>query len=87
VQIGLLPPVDGHPRVPMDRVIAYELDVLGSHGMAAADYPGMLDLIARGVLRPQDLVERVVGLSEAAAALPGFDRARLAGMTMVDPTR
>jgi alcohol dehydrogenase len=39
VQIGLLPPIDGHPRVPMDRVIGWELDVLGSHGMAAADYP------------------------------------------------
>ncbi|WP_166847200.1 alcohol dehydrogenase catalytic domain-containing protein [Isoptericola sp. BMS4] len=87
VQIGLLPPVDGHPRVPMDRVIAYELDLLGSHGMAAADYPGMLDLVARGVLRPQALVERVVGLEEAAAALPGLDREVVAGMTMVDPAR
>lgn len=87
VQIGLLPPVGGHPRVPMDRVIAYELDLLGSHGMAAADYPGMLELVARGMLRPQALVERVVGLEEAAAALPGLDRAVVAGMTMVDPAR
>ncbi|KHL01436.1 zinc-binding dehydrogenase [Sinomonas humi] len=87
VQIGLLPPVDGHPRVPMARVIAWELDVFGSHGMAAADYPGMLALISTGVLEPQKLVERVIGLDEAAALLPGFDTANVAGMTMIDPSR
>jgi len=85
VQIGLLPPVDGHPRVPMDRVIGWELDLLGSHGMAAADYPGMLRLIESGDLRPQDLVERVIDLPAAAGLLPEFDRAAVAGMTMIDP--
>jgi D-arabinose 1-dehydrogenase-like Zn-dependent alcohol dehydrogenase len=87
VQVGLLPPVDGHPRVPMARVIGWELDVLGSHGMAAADYPDMMALIEQGLLRPQRLVERTIGLEEAATLLPGFDRATVAGMTMVDPAR
>ena len=87
VQIGLLPPVEGHPRVPMARVIAWELDVLGSHGMAAVDYPGMLALIERGVLRPERLVERVIDLEEAARMLPVFDQAAPAGMTMIDPQR
>ncbi len=85
VQIGLLPAVEGHPRVPMERVIAWELDLLGSHGMAAVDYPGMLALIARGALRPQELIERTIGLEEAAAMLPVFDRATVAGMTMILP--
>ncbi len=85
VQVGLLPPVDGHPRLPMERVIGWELDLLGSHGMAAADYPGMLALIERGALRPQLLIERIIGLDEAAALLPGFDRATVAGMTVIDP--
>jgi D-arabinose 1-dehydrogenase-like Zn-dependent alcohol dehydrogenase len=87
VQVGLLPPVDGHPRLPMDRVIGWELDVLGTHGMAAADYPAMLTLIEHGILQPQRLIERTVGLDDAAALLPHFDRATLAGMTMVDPAR
>ncbi|WP_134738386.1 alcohol dehydrogenase catalytic domain-containing protein [Nocardioides sp. 503] len=87
VQVGLLPPVGGHPRVPMDRVIAWELDVLGSHGMAAADYPEMMALIESGALQPQRLVERTIGLEEAAALLPRFDRATVAGITIVDPTR
>jgi alcohol dehydrogenase len=87
VQVGLLPPVDGHPRVPMDRVIGWELDVLGSHGMAAVDYPSMMALIEQGALQPHVLVERIIGLEEAAALLPGFDRAAVAGMTIIDPRR
>ena len=87
VQVGLLPAVDGHPRLPMARVIGWELDVLGSHGMAAADYPAMLTLIEQGSLQPQRLIERTIGLEEAAALLPRFDRARVAGMTIVDPAR
>jgi alcohol dehydrogenase len=87
VQVGLLPPVSGHPRVPMARAIAWELDLLGSHGMAAADYPAMLALIESGSLRPQDLIERIVGLEDAAALLPAFDQASPAGMTMIDPQR
>ncbi|MCH1883356.1 zinc-dependent alcohol dehydrogenase family protein [Agrococcus sp. ARC_14] len=87
VQVGLLPPVDGHPRVPLSRVIAWELDLLGSHGMAAGDYPGMLALIEQGVLEPQRLVERTVGLEEAGRLLPAFDRSTATGITMIDPRR
>lgn len=86
VQVGLLPPVDGHPRLPMDRVIGWELDLLGSHGMAARDYPALMQLVAAGALRPQDLVERTIGLAEAAELLPRFDSAEVAGMTIIDPT-
>lgn len=87
VQVGLLPPVTGHPRVPMARAIAWELDLLGSHGMAAVDYPRMLELIQRGALQPQRLIERTIGLEEAAELLPRFDRAKVAGMTIIDPAR
>ena len=85
VQVGLLPAVSGHPRVPMARVIGWELDLLGSHGMAAADYPGMLALIERGDLLPQALIERIISLDEAAGLLPAFDAASPSGMTMIDP--
>ena len=52
VQVGLLPNVGGHPAVPMDRVIAWELDVLGSHGMAGVDYPGLLQSCRGGHVAP-----------------------------------
>jgi alcohol dehydrogenase len=87
VQIGLLPNVSGHPAVPMDRVIAWELDVLGSHGMAAVDYPGMLRLVEAGTLRPQALVERVVALEEGARLLPTLGEVSPVGVTLIDPRR
>jgi alcohol dehydrogenase len=85
VQVGLLPSVGGHPVVPMERVIAWELSILGSHGMASADYPGMLRLVEAGTLRPQALVERVVGLTEGARLLPTLDSAAPVGVTLIDP--
>lgn len=87
VQVGLLPPIEGHPRIPMERVIGWELDLLGSHGMAATDYPDMMRLIEQGAVQPQRLIQRTIGLDEAARLLPVFDTATVAGMTMIDPAR
>ena len=69
VQVGLLPPEQGRPEVPMERVIALELQVLGSHGMAAHAYPELLGLIAAGRLDPRRLVTRELPLDDAGAAL------------------
>ncbi|MGY1635805.1 zinc-binding dehydrogenase [Geodermatophilus sp. SYSU D00742] len=69
VQVGLLPPAQGRPSVPMELVIARELQVLGSHGMAAHAYPELIGLIAAGRLAPQRLVTRHLPLDDAAAAL------------------
>jgi alcohol dehydrogenase len=68
VQVGLLPPALGRPEVPMDVVLARELQVLGSHGMAAHSYPALLGLIAAGRLDPAALVTRHLHLDDAAAA-------------------
>jgi alcohol dehydrogenase len=87
IQVGLLPPIDGDPRVPMDRVIAYELTVLGSHGMAAHDYPPMLQLIASGVLRPDLLITRTIGLDAAPTALAEMATSPTAGVTIIEPGR
>jgi alcohol dehydrogenase len=83
VQIGLLP--GGGPVLPLDRVIGWELDVLGSHGMAAADYAGMLDLVTSGAVSPQSLVGSHVGLAEAARLLPAAESAPPVGIAVLDP--
>ncbi|WP_225828670.1 zinc-dependent alcohol dehydrogenase family protein [Streptomyces naphthomycinicus] len=85
VQIGLLPSADGTTPVPMARAIALELELLGSHGMAAHAYPGMLELVRSGVLRPDLLVTRTIPLDAAPAALAEMDAAPAAGVTVVDP--
>ena len=69
VQVGLLPPSEDRPLVPMERVVGLELELLGSHGMAASAYPELLGLVAAGRLDPAGLVTRTVRLDGAADAL------------------
>jgi alcohol dehydrogenase len=83
VQAGLLLGPASTPPLPMDLVVSQELEVYGSHGMPARDYPAMLGLIADGTLRPADLVGRVIGLEQAGAALAAMDQPSTAGMTVV----
>ncbi len=84
VQVGLLAGEHAAPPVPLGRLVAQELSLLGSHGLAAADYPAMLAEVAAGTLRPHLLVGRVIGLDEAPAALAAMDHPPAgAGMTVV----
>ncbi|WP_298459363.1 alcohol dehydrogenase catalytic domain-containing protein [uncultured Cellulomonas sp.] len=86
VQVGLLLATAAHPPLPMDRVVAWELEIIGSHGMAAHEYPAMLARIASGELRPDRLVGRTIGLPDAPAALAAMSRpAAAAGMTVIVP--
>ena len=86
VQVGLLPPDLGHPAVPMARVIAAELELVGSHGMPAHDYPELLALISTGRIRPELLVTRRIGLEALADELPAMGRPGFpAGITVIEP--
>jgi alcohol dehydrogenase len=84
VQIGLLHGPESAPSLPMDLVIARELEIYGSHGMAAHEYPAMLALLQDGTLRPERLVGRVVGLADAGVALATMDTASAPGMTVIE---
>ena len=84
VQVGLLLGPDARAPLPMDQVVAKELEVYGSHGMPARDYPGLLDLVTAGTVRPDRLVGAVIGLDDAGAALAAMSRpAPGAGITVV----
>jgi alcohol dehydrogenase len=82
VQVGLLPQA---PEVPMSRVIGLELELLGSHGMAAHAYPRMLELVRAGVLRPDLLVTSTITLDAAPAALAAMGTAPGSGVTVIEP--
>jgi alcohol dehydrogenase len=82
VQVGLLG--SEGTDVPMAQVIGRELELYGSHGMAAHDYPAMLDEIASGRLRPQDLIGNIVGLDDAPAGLVAMTTASPVGVTIIE---
>ena len=73
VQIGLMLGGDEPAPLPWDLVVAKELEVLGSHGMAASEYPAMLAMIADGRLQPQRLIGSVIDLERAGEVLMSMD--------------
>lgn len=83
VQIGLMAGEHSTPAIPMAQVIAHELEILGSHGMQAHEYPYMLAMIQAGKLQPEKLIGREISLSEAAVALTEMDSFVGAGVTMI----
>lgn len=87
IQVGLLLGGAAQTAFPMDRVIAWELTIFGSHGMPAVDYPAMLALLASGTLQPELLVAQRVSLEEAGAAMAAMDAPTAAGMTIIEPAR
>ncbi|MCI5080177.1 MAG: zinc-dependent alcohol dehydrogenase family protein [Saprospiraceae bacterium] len=85
IQVGLMTAQHQHPKIPMDMVIAKELEILGSHGMQAHRYPELLQMIKAGLLQPELLISKVISLEEAATALPQMDRFEQSGVQIIEP--
>lgn len=83
VQVGLMTGDAARAPMPFDRVLAWELDVLGSHGMSARSYPAVLAMIADGRLPVDQLVTQTVSLDEAVDHLVDPDSSG-AGITVID---
>lgn len=84
VQVGLMLADQRHPPVPMDKVIANELEILGSHGMQAYRYNLMLEMIRAGKLQPEKLVGRTINLLEASSALTTLPTFSGTGVTVIN---
>jgi alcohol dehydrogenase len=85
VQVGLLVGEDAQPPLPMELVIARELELYGSHGLAAADFGPLLSLVVEGKLKPRQLVHRTIALEAAPQALVDMGQFRHPGVTVVEP--
>jgi alcohol dehydrogenase len=84
IQVGLMLADHNHPAIPMDKVIAKELEVYGSHGMQAYKYPALLAMIQAGKLSPQKLVVKRISLEEALDDLVNMDNFAALGVTVID---
>ena len=71
------------PAVPMDAIIANELEILGSHGMQAHRYDAVITMIQAGLFRPELLVGQRVNLEDSIDALIHMDKFHGIGTTVV----
>ncbi|MFD1626022.1 zinc-dependent alcohol dehydrogenase family protein [Azospirillum griseum] len=83
VQVGLMLGDHSAPAIPMSRVIALELEILGSHGMQAHRYDAMLAMMRSGKLAPEKLIGQRITLEQSIDALMTMDRFAGTGVTVV----
>jgi alcohol dehydrogenase len=83
IQVGLMTGDHKHPKIPLDKVVAHELEILGSHGMQAFRYNEMFEMIKSGKLKPELLVGKTISLEEAPAALVKMDKFENVGVTVI----
>ncbi|MFY0681562.1 MAG: zinc-dependent alcohol dehydrogenase family protein [Thalassovita sp.] len=83
IQVGLMLAEHSTPQVPMAKVIADELEILGSHGMQAHRYDAMLAMVLSGKLAPSQLVGTQITLNQAPGALMAMDEFQALGATVI----
>ena len=83
VQVGLLLGDQATPALPMNLVIAKELEILGSHGMQAHRYDVLMAMLRNGTLAPERLIGREISLAESSEALMHMDRFEGTGVTVI----
>ncbi len=84
LQVGLMTGNHQNTKVPMSRILADELEIIGSHGMQAHKYPEMLEMIKSGKLHPEKLIERTISLQESTTALPNMSAFENKGILVID---
>jgi alcohol dehydrogenase len=83
VQVGLMVGEHSAPPVPMSRVVAHELEILGSHGIQAHRYDAIMAMVRSRKLKPELLVGHEISLEESIDALMAMDRFLGTGTTVV----
>ena len=84
IQVGIMESEHHKTALPMDLVIGRELEILGSHGMQAYKYRGMLEMISAGKLQPEKLIGKTISLEESLTELTQMNSFKGIGITVID---
>ena len=84
IQIGLTVADKRNVSIPMDRVIAWELEIMGSHGIQAHRYADMLMWIQKENIDLKKLVHRTISLEESIEVLVNMNNFSTKGVTVIN---
>jgi alcohol dehydrogenase len=87
VQVGLMVGERVEPAVPIGRVISNELQLFGSHGIAARSYPDVFELIERKKIPLDRILGPRLRLDDVPVELPRIGQFQGLGIALVDPHR
>ncbi len=83
IQVGLQEAAHKNTAIPINLVVANELEILGSHGMQAHKYPELFEMIEQGKLQPQNLIGKTVSLEESIDELINMNDFTGTGVTVI----
>jgi alcohol dehydrogenase len=84
VQVGLMLAEQSRPAIPMDKVVAKELEIYGSHGMQAYRYDALLEMINAGKLHPEKLIGKRISLAESIPEFTDMHSFKGIGITVIN---
>ena len=85
VQVGLTTQAEkGQVPVPVDMIVAMEIEFLGSIVHPQSGYDGMLEMVTSGKVNPNKLVTRTVRIEEASSVLESMTEFGTVGMVIIN---
>lgn len=84
IQVGLTTADHKHPKVPMDKVVAHEIEILGSHGMQAFRYHAVFEMIKAGKVQPELMLGKTISLEEVPEKLVNMNKFENLGVTVIN---
>lgn len=84
IQVGLTTAEHKHPLIPMDKVVAHEIEILGSHGMQSFRYDAVFEMIKLGKVHPELMLGKTISLDEVPEALVNMNKFENRGVTVIN---
>ena len=85
IQVGLMPASLGQPVLPMHKVIAHELELIGSHGIQAFRYRDMFTFLEKSNIALKELITREVDLEGAIPLFTKMNENKNSGVIIIRP--
>ena len=84
IQIGLLEQGSTNVDIPMEKIIANELKIIGSHGMQAHRYPQIFKMWNEGLIDPGMMITDVVNLEDGINILTEMENNPPKGVAIIN---
>lgn len=85
IQVGLIPDTVGKPQTSFEKLVAHELEIIGSHGIQAHEYQALLDFVQEKIIDFEPLIKGFVTLEKGAELLQKDDGPDSAGIVIIVP--
>ena len=74
----------GQIELPIDLIVVKELELIGSSNMPVSRFPDMMRMVESGMLQPEKMITKTVGLEEAAEIIMDMTEFKTPGITVLN---